>query len=542
MTLAITAGILFPVDAFSENEVDDYQFGEKFNEKANGFLEGEFRIGFYIYPHQKRFVDHQDVYNAIQRMRELGFNYLYVAVGADDDLWQGILNICKKLRVAVIPQLDFAYLTPTSDIERLVQRAVPFIKKYKDHPSVLAFSVREEPGIDCIVPLQAYYKRILDEVPDAPLHLVFNSLQVMKDMNVPFLSVTGTDRYPFWWEFNLKPDIGRATPDSALTWFHTQLNSFYSVANRTKMTPFESVITASTLELFRTADTIPTRTKGLNESLEERKNVYDRIVRMAERKNQGWFKVSDSMYGVWKYYRPPINCTSAMAWLSVMEGASSVSTWAWSPMSREMQDKSYLKNPEVDREYISSIIGRYGDGTPQLLELSEFAHEVRPFGKLFSAMRKDSVPVLRESFGAEEGIVGDPSSPTIEFDNDRVKWRSFNIPNFKGKVVVAVNTNVGEWSEGKSPKYLLESDLFRIDDEGNLIDYVPYINALEVEGKILASGYECFDLMSGKPVPVSSGGSIDLSIRPGRGAILFLTPRGSAEYQALLEGYLSKNI
>ncbi|MFA6566695.1 MAG: hypothetical protein WCS96_00640, partial [Victivallales bacterium] len=106
--------------------------------KMERFLNGKLPIGFYIYVYnwkQRTDAEAHDLDDAIEEMARRGFNYLYVGGTSDTPLWGHLLDLCEKHHIAVVPQMDFAYLwDPKANVKDLVARAVSFIKKYKDHP------------------------------------------------------------------------------------------------------------------------------------------------------------------------------------------------------------------------------------------------------------------------------------------------------------------------------------------------------------------------------------------------------------------------
>lgn len=103
--------------------------------KIEKFLDGRLPIGFYIYLYnwkQNKNPEAHDLDDAIKEMARRGFNYLYVGGASDKPLFSHLLDLCEKYKIAVVPQLDFAYLSnPKANVKKLVERATPFIKKYK---------------------------------------------------------------------------------------------------------------------------------------------------------------------------------------------------------------------------------------------------------------------------------------------------------------------------------------------------------------------------------------------------------------------------
>ena len=219
-----------------------------------------------------------------------------------------------------------------------------------------------------------------------------------------------------------------------------------------------------------------------------------------------------------------------MGWLAVMEGANAVSNYSWG-LPTHLEDTRY-----------SDTLGWEGEGLPSTTEFAAFAKEIRPFGRLLRAATKETSPIANKPVDHEDVQVESPKEPALAVDaKQQVLWRSFTLPGFKGKLAVLVNTKVGGWCDGKSPDVLKEDDLFRIDDEGNLMDYTGYYVPRSIEARILSGEMDCVDLTSGRFVPVGEDGKISLQVRPGGGKILFLAPRGSDEIERLMKTYLPKS-
>ena len=502
--------------------------------KIEKFLDSRIPVGFYTYLYAWRENTDptaHDLDDAIEEMSKRGFNYLYVGGTRDTPLWGKLLELCEKHHIAVVPQLDFAYLgDPKANVKALVARAVPFIKKYKDRPALMAFSVCEEPSADHMEPLKQYYAAILRDVPDAPLHLVYNYLPPLEKMEPPYPGIIGTDRYAFWWEMS----GDRATPWSALRWYHSQLDLYYQLA-AVRGADFQAVFTASTLEKFASMESIENSFYGKKAGMPGAKEQFGRIVQeLATNKNLGWDKGPKGVLRYWKYYRPPVNCVRAMCWLAIMEGARSVANWSWSPPG-EMEDFAYRVNGKTGREYINSILGWDGRGTPQLEEYTEFAGQIQRYSKLIRAMSKECMSFDWNNLPLGHQVATNTESPKAIFDveGEDVSWRLFRVPGYSGKVVVMVNSGVGSWCEGRSPHFLSPKDIYRIDDLGNAVDYVPLKDLRKLKCLIMPDGMECVDLSTGEIITATSAKALTVLVAPGGGRFLFLCPKGSQEWMRL---------
>ena len=501
--------------------------------KIDRMLDGQLPVGFYIYLYSwKQFKNpaEHDLDDALAEVSRRGFNYLYVGgVTGDTALWQKLLESCVRYHIVVVPQLEFAYMQPQSDIPALVSNAVPFIRKYTAHPAVLAFSVREEPfTVDLMRKLTTYYESILSEVPDAQLHLVHDYLGPLKAMEPPYPAIIGTDRYAFWWEFSSGGH--RATPSYALNWLRGQMDDYYREA-MSRGVEFQAVFTANTLECLETPEKV--RKSFYPDMPEAERDKYlAKVERNAQNKNMGWAHGPQGLYRYWKYYRPPANCVRAMGWLSILEGARSVVIWHWGPIADAMKDFTYRQTGRSGKEYICSITGWEGKGTPQLDEYTAFAEEIRRYGKLIRAMTKE--------YGANDnsGVLGRQTSlPPVEIRDEDIRWRTFRIAGYTGRVLAIVNTRVGQWCDGRSPRFVSSADTYRIDDQGNLIDYIPFEQPREVKIRILANGVECADLAQGVPLSEGTDGSVSVQVMPGSGRFLFLCQKNSGETARLKRQY-----
>ncbi|HWL52691.1 MAG TPA: hypothetical protein VNQ90_09665 [Chthoniobacteraceae bacterium] len=494
--------------------------------KSDAFLKGRFRIGFYLYLwgwEQGKNREIRDVDRAIHQMADMGFNYVYIAGAADNELWQDVLKICLERRIAIVAQLGGgAYLTMSSNIEKQAAIASDFITKYKDHPAVISFLIKEEPNLAFLPRIQEYYTKVLEKIPDAPLYLLHNQLASARAEQPPYPKYTGTDRYPFWWEFGLNNN--RASPASAFKWYHTQIDAYYQLAAERGQN-FEVVLTDWVQQLERDKDQLINSIYPKTADEKARQAVVDRLLRLADAGNHGVERGKDGNIHIWKYYRPPANAMAAQAWLAVMEGADALSVYTW----------SQARQRETSRT--SGTLGWNGEALPSTLEYAQFAREIAPFGRLLRGISKETTPILNEPEGHEEVITEAPRNPPIAVNDDNTVWRSFTIPGFKGKIIILVNTKIGEWSEGRSPYRLTENDLFRIDHEGNLVDYVPHYLPRSVNTRILTRETEVINLSTGRELTQGEAHDVAVNIPPGRGVILFLAPKGSDEKQRLLETF-----
>ncbi len=515
----------------------------KTRNKFDLFLNGKMPVGFYLYFQnweQARNPGAGDLDAAVNRMADLGFNYIYAADFVDDEQWAGFLELCKKRGIAVIPQLGFAYFQKDGDVADLVAAAVAFIKKYKDDPAIVAFSVKEEPSLEDLPKLEEFYRGILKEVPDAPLQLIHNVRSVMRAQKAPFPMICGTDRYSFWFEFWTKgADI--ASPRFALEAYRSHLDECQQIAVN-QGAEFQAVFSASTVEFIRDEGQVKSLFYPESASKEERDAFFKRIEGYAASADRGWNRQKGSgLFRMFKWYRPPENCVRALAWISILEGAQSVAVWAWAPLPKEMKNLAHHSGKEnvhvPMNEYISSILGWDDQGTPQLDEYAGFARQVAPFGKLLRSINREFTPVIGQPENHELVRTGAPDAPIVHINDRDAYWRSFRVPGYKGRVVILVNAQVGTWCEGKSPTYISPGDRFRIDEKGNLNDYQPSRLPRDIRCDILVPGMKCYDLTNGGAAISGKSNSFVIPIEPGGGRIFFISPEGSREEIRLKEEF-----
>ena len=514
------------------------------HKRFDNFLGDALPVGVYLYMYcykQNKDPLAHDLTKHVNYLADLGFNFLYVGGVKDNRAWQDLLKLCERRRIAIIPQLDFAYLNANSidAANKCAAKAIPFIRKYIKHPAVIAFSVKEEPSIKILPALNAYYQTIYREVPDAPLHLLHDKFNAMKLTRAPYPQLVGTDRYPFWWEFGAANN--RATPRSAFKWYSSQLAAHYLEA-RKQQTEFQAVFTANVIEYVISSDKLKQAFYPKKLSSSKREKLAQHVERLAAAGNQGWNILDKNSYRYWKYYRPPVNCVRAMCWLAIAEGARSVAAWSCDPLTPRKKKLGYCRRksykPEYEKKgFIVSMMGFDNNGTPELKEYAEFTHNIQPYGKLIRAMGKEIKNVIGNPKGHEIVNFEQRSNPPFAVHQNDVIWESFQVPGYAGKIVVVVNTKVGTWCEGRSPTVLAEKDVFRIDDDGNVIDFKPFTKPRSISCQNLLAGTDCMDLETGKQVDTKDNGTFSIEIKPGKGRFLFLYPAKSGENKRLCKEF-----
>ncbi len=437
------------------------------------------------------------------RLTGKGFNLFYVAAGESFDDW---LRLSEKYKFKLIVQLDFAYMTkPThEEITRKAPAAIKFIKAHKDHPNILAFSVREEPSISDMKALDEYFGLIKAAVPDAPLHLLMHRRDTLTYALQQVPLVSGTDRYAFWgWDASAGGYA--ATPFSALNWFKNDMDAYAQYARRAN-SHFEAV--------FSTAVTV-----GVASAEEVRDGSfgdYERILRLARNNNQGWTTLGQDRFRYIKYYRPPQNCTSAMVWLSVYNGAKSLLHWSGNPTDAIQQDiilkelyrandSSLAANSQdvatdlARGTFTMQIFGSDNRGTYMLDEFSMAVRELQPYGWIINRMEPS------------------PADNDLSVSDERAAIRAFELPGDRGKVFVLVNYDVGSWGASSVRSLVGRDDDFSIDAQGNVVGYRALTQPRSINLKSTLAK-QVFRLADGKPI--DEGNHIE--VRPGGGDLLFI--------------------
>ncbi|MHB9139077.1 MAG: hypothetical protein ACYC4Q_06715 [Victivallaceae bacterium] len=448
-----------------------------------------------------------------------GINAIYFAVG-NDKSFDEILECCKKYDIKLIPQLDFAYFRDKwteEEMDKNAKKAGEFIRKYDKHPQILSWSVKEEVPQEHINSLSRYYMKILQYAPDAKFNLIHSSLGAAKDQPVPDPVISGTDRYAFWWEFSGNGYL--ASPYFALDWFRKQAAAFQAESAK-RGADFMLVVTQGGLMLPKGANVYGNgeydKIKSVS-SLDEKKKIVSRVKVFAEQGRMGWKKFDSpegTRYNVWKYYRLPGNCMKALAWTGVMEGARLFFCWSYTPLSKEKVKLNFKSAAfETDKSEIVyiTLAGRPGISNPQLEEFAEAGREIRKFSQIITTMSKNT------------------DSPVITDTKSRVFNRAFHIPTIPGTIVVIHNGNTGKWP-ADSRAFFKDEDDIRIDDEGNMVGYVPFKDPMKVSFSVSGKDEkeDVYDLASGLAIKPDNG-KYAVEILPGSGTMIYIGSKENAQ-------------
>jgi hypothetical protein len=467
--------------------------------------------GFYIYPYHIEAVANRAGYDykiyADELMKKLtshGFS-LHHLTTQDFDFW---LYLAEKYNFQIIAQIDSAYLSKPSmeEVYAKAPTAIDFIKRYKNNQRIIAFSVIEEPSFDLMPFVYAYYKLIKLSVPDARLFLLHNNKKALEYPIENGPSSIGTDRYAFWgWDSGAGGYS--ATPFSALNWYRSDMK-YYSDYAKMHRAVFVSV--------FTSVGNIKITTKAEVESW--RYGDPDRIFELAKSKNQGWTFVGDSMLRYVKYYRPPENCTRAMVWLSILNGAKMVLHWSGNPT--DLIEKNIIENElyiekgdrllKKNQETIDAI--KKGSYSLRILEPNlESTKVFKEYASSNTEIQKYAWIINRMFRTADETMVG--------FSDGLSSQNMFDLPGYRGKILVVVNINVGTWDSDSIKSLVKSNSKFRIDHLCNLLNYEPKVEPQKLSLRYNHTG-DLWNIEKGKRLGHKGRGEV--SVAPGGGILLFI--------------------
>ena len=485
--------------------------------------ETELRMGVYIYDYAFRRIAEgygEDLKSFAEKhfqfLQKNHVNAIHLTVANPNgkdfrEIW---LPLMKKYGIKAYLQLDFAYFRggqpswTEKEENRKAELAVNFIREFQNEPMIMAFSVREEVAQAQVNALARYYAKLQSEVPGFKIVTLHNNLGAAKDHPVPDPTVMGTDRYCFWWEFSGEGYL--ATPSFALNWLRVEADRYYQEAAK-RGADYLWVVTANA---FITARTL----ESWQEWAKKKPKLAAKAEQFSKEKRFGWNEAvinGEPLLWYWKYYRPPVNCTRAMIWTGILEGARCVLFWSYTPVAKELESKSaeeslgilMAKNkasakprPIIHYSW-STMAGRAGEANQPMAEFAATAEELRPYSKLICMMTKV------------------PDSPVATDTKKKFYNRAFSISGYKGRVVVLYNANVGAWG-ANSRAFFSDKDDIRVDVNGDMIGYKPFTAKAEAEFTVKGGG-KVFDFASGQEMKLS-GGKGKTGLLPGGGTMLFI--------------------
>ena len=508
MIKAIVFGLIFSAGliSFSADKV-----GDSGNPATTLASEKEFYTGVYIYDGRMRDLagEQGKSYSVLMsehmaKLVSLGINSVYIA-GIGPENFDENLQLAKKHNIKLIPQLDCAYFQEGWDDNTLntyAKIAAGLINKYKGDPQILAWSVKEEPTAKSMDKLSVYYQKILELAPEAKFNLVCNNLDSVKNVNKPTPGVLGSDIYVFWWE--VSGGGYWASPSFALSYLRGKVKSYAAEALK-RNADYMLVLTADALADTSLANTISEPGK-MTYMAEDQKDAYiAKCKKFAADGRMGWgqFQKDGKMfYNVWKWYHPPVNCTKAMIWTGIMEGAKSIYFWMYSPQTKADSEMTFERASYEVKGEAYWPLGRDCNKTdPELKEYSETIKELSPYKKIIVNMVK-----LLET--------------PVKSETKNIFNNAFSYPGINGKIIVLHNAEVGTWPN---------NDQIFIDEKGNLKDYKPFTSAVtalcEAE---LSKGEGVYDLANGEEIKETEQDfkfAYPIKILPGSGKFIFVGTR-----------------
>lgn len=485
-----------------------------------------FYIGTYLYDYQMASAAEglgRDYFDFLEEhfkiLQAHGANVLHFAVSRPEQ-FEATLRLAEKHGISLLPQLDFVYFNPAESEDAQSEKARiagAFLREHGGDPRVLAWSVREEIAQQDVQRLARYYEQILREAPGTKFFTLNNAIGAAQDQPAPYPTISGTDRYAFWWEFSGGGYL--ASPAFALDWTRQQAALYYEESAR-RGADFMLVTTASAMLMPQWANTLAKNPGAVPYPTvpEEQMAMQKRALAFAADGRMGWRKFSTpdgDFYNLWKYYRAPQNSVKAMAWISVLEGARLFLLWHYEPAGKpggNLDLEGAARSDLVEIQYVT-LAGRPGMANPQLEEFGEAAREIRAWEPIITRMtRTTAIP--------------------LQTDTPNIHHKSFTYPGLTGRILVLQNCNIGTWP-GDSRYMFNDDDPIRIDDNGNLADFKPLTQPTDVHFTLpeRAPDQQVYDLKSGHEIPDADG--YHISILPGSGTLIYV---GSADDAGMLHG------
>ncbi len=471
----------------------------------------KFFIGFYIYPYHIKNVarqlnrEYKGYADALMnKIASDGFNLIYIS-NQDFDYW---LELAEKYNLKIIVQIDSAYLASASkgEVEKKASVAIKFINKYIGNPRIIAYSIVEEPSMELMPFVEAYYEKIRSLIPNVPLYLLHNNSLALKYPIKTNLTIVGTDRYAFWgWD----PSAGgyAATPSSALLWYYRTMQDYSNYAETQKAT-FAAV--------FTTIVQIKTTTKE-----KIRLGVYgnhQRIYLLAKEHRHGWNKLDEKRFCYVKYYRPPKNSIRAMVWLSILNGAKIVLHWPGTPTAPNEKKiiegkiyENFTNKTDSPKRIFSEAIKRNSFSLKIFNPDLSHGNEYEEYRQVNSEIQKLAWIINR--------LVSEELSTVASVSSDSILYRIFTLPGINGKILFMVNSHIGKWDSNSVHSLVNSNKPFEIDALGNLPNYEAASMPDTVKVEYSDDG-ELWNVRNGQKV--GDNGKGEVIIAPGDAGILYI--------------------
>jgi hypothetical protein len=460
--------------------------------------------GVYIYANS--YGDKVTMDAHLRHLAQNGITHVYLTTSTSmtDPTMSEVITMCEKYGLRISFQIESAYISSINDFTTSkAQAAANFINAY-DTSAVLAYSVREEPPSNTpdsfIDSLLNHYANITsyctnyDSTTPAPMYLLQSNISAIEDANANTSGqqpiATGADRYFVRWHFS---DIGYiATPSKVLA-LQGQSNGFPAFLAETQSDQyFTAVFTCNTQQ--------ETYTKSYLQSTYPTK--YSRWLTLAQNDNQGLSEDGDNIK-IWSFYSPPKNLIRATMWQTIAFGSHGIMNWSC--------------NPTPGSSSFNGLLGPDFKGGDAFDEFTSTVRELQPYAWIINRM----------SPSTNDGVTNDPTS--LIWDGN------FSLSNYTAHITVIVNGDVGTWANDSKTTFLNDSQTYRIDSDGELIDYTPYTTARTVTLTNQQTNMgSMYDLSTGQLIG-STSGTVDLE--PGQGKFIWIGSQSNLEEIRLLCGF-----
>jgi hypothetical protein len=459
-----------------------------------------------------------------KKLSDVGINCIHITI-VDPDQFGEYIKLAEKYGIKLLPELDFVYFRlewTDQQMREHADRAIAFLKIWHDNPNVLGWEVKEEPYDADIERLDRYFRMIVQGVPQVQFIMVTSGggWLTANAADIPF-SLVGGDYYYFSWEQGLADKAYMRPPDVALR-ESRETTELYRRASAKFGVPRIHVFGAA-------ACTIPDRAQGFatgsglpdSWTSEQKEQYVQKVRQLAMENRQGW-SVYDNVpgrdgpqYNLWTLYMPPANCTRALVWGSIMEGANVTMCFSYDPYSKKYNPDSPRDAVERFRteRFFVDLAGRPGRVNDHFDEYAQTVKSVRSYEHILSNLTIQS----------DTPLDGPPG--------DNIHARSFSMNGFEGRVLIVHNANVGRILCADCRARSLEScQHVVIDDHGELKDFIPQtkpdLAALKLQPQIKNAGL--WDVSTGKRL-VRNGSTWMIPINPGDAKLVYLGDESSAE-------------
>jgi hypothetical protein len=454
--------------------------------------------GVYIYPPS---FDKITLDAHLRYLAQQGVNHVILSVwsAATDPTVSELIDMCKKYGLRITFQIYSGYIWGVSDFTSAKAiTAADFIDAYDD-PIILAYGVREEPypnNPDSFIDLLLEHYRDISSYctlfsPNnpVPFFLLHNNHNALVDASAytgngrqPI--AIGSDYYYMRWYFYNGGFI--VTPTDSLVYNAFLGDRPYALSSQYYTAVITNNARRTTYAKSYLQSTYP--------------DDYSRILTLAQDGNQGVSEDGDNIK-FWEFYSSPKNLTRARMWQTIADGSHGILNWSCDPGF----SYSYMGLLGPDSKGSDGVIEEY----------TSTIRELQPYAWIINRM----------ALSANEGVSDDEDD---EFPSSQVSaaiptlvWKgNFSLSGYNAHISVVVNGSVGSWGDGNNPRFLSTSQIYRIDDDGKLIDYTPYTTArtitLHNEQTSLGSMY---DLATGQLIGAISG-TVDLM--PGQGKFIWI--------------------